>query len=139
MPAGDVSYAGLYVRTMAILIDFAILAVFTYLLLMGSYVIDAEAAALEQFAWEATFGWPYFSFAESSRWQGTPGKRLLGLRVTDLAGARISFGRASLRYLVKVFSLVIWIVSLFTVVTTPRKQALHDGVAGTAVLRDTDT
>src|SRR5213082_1237195 len=35
----------------------------------------------------------YFAMAESSRWQATVGKRVLGLRVQTVAGARIGLGR----------------------------------------------
>ena len=39
----------------------------------------------------------YFIGFEASRWQATPGKRLLGLRVETVEGARLSVGRALLR------------------------------------------
>jgi uncharacterized RDD family membrane protein YckC len=45
--------------------------------------------------------WLYYALLESSSWQATLGKRALGLEVTDLAGYRISFGRASGRYFAK--------------------------------------
>lgn len=44
--------------------------------------------------------WLYYASFHSSRWQATPGKRLLGLRVTDTAGGRLGFGRALLRAVV---------------------------------------
>ncbi|RPI96428.1 MAG: RDD family protein [Chloroflexi bacterium] len=43
----------------------------------------------------------YFALAESSAWQGTWGKRRLGLKVADIDGDRISFGRALARNLLK--------------------------------------
>jgi uncharacterized RDD family membrane protein YckC len=39
--------------------------------------------------------WPYFAGLESSAWQASLGKRVLGMVVTDGAGRRISFGRAT--------------------------------------------
>lgn len=45
--------------------------------------------------------WCYFAFSESSSWRATIGKRLLGLRVTDVAGKRIGIGRSVLRTAVK--------------------------------------
>ncbi|MGH7742912.1 MAG: RDD family protein, partial [Candidatus Eiseniibacteriota bacterium] len=39
--------------------------------------------------------WLYFSLLESSKLQGTLGKAALNIRVTDLEGRRISFGRAT--------------------------------------------
>ncbi|CAN5680729.1 hypothetical protein BH10CYA1_BH10CYA1_64820 [soil metagenome] len=40
----------------------------------------------------------YFSAFESSRWQGTPGKLLLGLAVVDRNGEKVLFGRATMRW-----------------------------------------
>lgn len=45
--------------------------------------------------------WLYFSLAEASPWQATLGKRLLGLRVTDLHGKRPSLAHAMLRNFLK--------------------------------------
>lgn len=41
----------------------------------------------------------YFAGLHASAWQGTVGKKLLGIKVTDLNGNRISFWRALGRYL----------------------------------------
>jgi uncharacterized RDD family membrane protein YckC len=43
----------------------------------------------------------YFAICESSRWQGTIGKRLLGLRVQDMASNRLSFRKTLLRAFLK--------------------------------------
>ena len=52
-------------------------------------------------------GWLYFSLMESSTTQGTLGKMALGLKVTDLTGHRLSFGRATGRYFGKFISVLI--------------------------------
>src|SRR5882724_5985658 len=44
-------------------------------------------------------GWLYHAMLDSSERQGTVGKRVMGLKVTGLDGRRISFGRASARWL----------------------------------------
>lgn len=49
----------------------------------------------------------YFIILESSAWQGTIGKRVLGMKVERIDGSRISIIQASLRYVVKVFTLAI--------------------------------
>ncbi len=43
----------------------------------------------------------YFAVCESSRWQGSVGKRVAGLVVSRQAGGRLSFGRAFLRNAIK--------------------------------------
>lgn len=45
--------------------------------------------------------WCYFAISEYSSWQATVGKRLLGLKVSDLAGHRIGFYQALLRTVIK--------------------------------------
>jgi uncharacterized RDD family membrane protein YckC len=107
--------------------------------------------------------WLYFSLYESSPHQATIGMRAMGLQVADLAGERISFGRALLRTVLKLlpfeinhltmflprpiwgdpnpgfrvgFLLVSGLMGLYLVIMfmTRRKQSLHDLVAGTVVL-----
>ena len=46
----------------------------------------------------------YFAIFESSSWQATPGKKALGIKVTDLNGQRISFARATGRWAGKILS-----------------------------------
>ncbi|MGB6874886.1 MAG: RDD family protein [Candidatus Acidiferrales bacterium] len=45
------------------------------------------------------FNWLYFAISESSVWQATLGKKIVGLYVEDREGRRITFGRASVRFL----------------------------------------
>jgi uncharacterized RDD family membrane protein YckC len=76
----------------------------------------------------------YYTLFEASSWQATPGKRILRLYVTDLNGRRLTIGRALLRNLARQISGVFFIGYLITGVTE-RKQALHDILAGSLVLR----
>jgi uncharacterized RDD family membrane protein YckC len=78
--------------------------------------------------------WLYFASFESSRRQATLGKMALAIRVTDLAGGRIGFGRASGRYFAKYLSAAILMIGFAMAGFTARKQALHDLVAGTLVV-----
>jgi uncharacterized RDD family membrane protein YckC len=79
--------------------------------------------------------WIYYALLESSVWQATIGKKLLGLKVTDLAGNRISFARASGRFFGKILSGMILGIGFLMAGFTQRKQALHDILAGCLVLR----
>lgn len=79
--------------------------------------------------------WLYFALCESSHLQATPGKLALGLRVTDLHGRRIGFGRATGRFFGKLISGAILDVGYLLAAWTPRKQALHDLMAGCCVVR----
>ena len=79
--------------------------------------------------------WLYHAFLESSSWQGTIGKKVLGLRVTDMNGNQINFGRATGRYFGMILSGMICFIGFLMVAFTEKKQGLHDLLAGTLVLK----
>jgi uncharacterized RDD family membrane protein YckC len=79
--------------------------------------------------------WIYYALLESSAWQATLGKKALGLEVTDLAGHRISFGRGTGRFFGKLLSAFILLIGFIMAGFTEKKQALHDILAGTLVIR----
>jgi uncharacterized RDD family membrane protein YckC len=83
----------------------------------------------------AALWWAYFAILESSPAQGTLGKIALELQVTDLHGDPISFRRAFFRHAAKFLSSLLIGLGWLLAAITPRKQALHDLVAGTLVLR----
>jgi uncharacterized RDD family membrane protein YckC len=79
----------------------------------------------------------YYTLFEASKWQATPGKLALRLRVTDLNGHRVSIARAGARNVVRLMSLVFGLIPLIcylAVAWTQRKQGLHDLMASTFVL-----
>jgi uncharacterized RDD family membrane protein YckC len=79
--------------------------------------------------------WLYFTLQESSAAQATLGKRAMGLIVTDMNGQRITFGKASGRFFGKIVSGLICYVGFIMAGFTEKKQALHDMMAGTLVVR----
>jgi uncharacterized RDD family membrane protein YckC len=79
--------------------------------------------------------WLYYAGLESSAWQGTIGKRVLRLVVTDQYGRRIQFGRATGRFFGKIVSALVLFVGYLMVLFSERKQGLHDLMAGTLVVR----
>jgi uncharacterized RDD family membrane protein YckC len=82
------------------------------------------------------FTWLYHALMESSEWQATVGKKVLGLVVTDLAGQRVSFWRATARHFAKIITnMVPAFIGYIMAGFTEKKQALHDMLAGCLVLR----
>jgi uncharacterized RDD family membrane protein YckC len=80
--------------------------------------------------------WLYFALCESSAWQATVGKRALGLVVTDYAGDRVTFGRASGRFFARfITGLLPFAIGYIMAGFTEKKQALHDMIAGCLVIR----
>lgn len=80
--------------------------------------------------------WLYFAGLESSERQATIGKSVMSLRVTNAEGRRLSFGHATGRFFAKLVSGLIPLgIGYIMAAFTERKQALHDLIAGTLVLR----
>jgi uncharacterized RDD family membrane protein YckC len=79
--------------------------------------------------------WLYEAFMTSSSKQATLGKMAMGVVVTDLAGNRISFGRATGRFFGKLLSGIILMIGYLMQPFTEKKQALHDILAGTLVVK----
>jgi hypothetical protein len=75
----------------------------------------------------------YFTLMESSPQQATVGKRLIGIKVTDKQGRRLSRGRALARFLAASLSWLTLNLGHALAAWTPERRALHDYIAGTRV------
>ena len=155
-----VIYAGFWLRFVAYIIDGFISGLAFLILLVPLFILTGAGSALGRIASGEDISdnaavllgigfitgfvgiilvvsWLYHALAESSSWQATPGKKLLNLKVTDLTGQPISFGRASGRFFAKIITGMIplgigYIIAGFT----EKKQALHDMIASCLVLRN---
>ena len=142
------SYAGFWIRVLAYLIDTLLISIVFCPLGFGLGLLGAAGEIDENDpAWvginlllnvvSVVVGWLYFALTESSSWQATVGKRLLKLKVTDMDGQRISFGKATGRYFGQILSGMICGIGYIMVAFTEKKQGLHDLMAGTLVVWDT--
>jgi uncharacterized RDD family membrane protein YckC len=95
--------------------------------------ISAAYTAVYVFA-VMTASWFYFIVFECSKLQATPGKLALGLKVTDEQGLRITFLRSVARTVSKILSGAMLMAGYILAGVTPRKQALHDLIAGCLVV-----
>lgn len=170
------AYAGVWRRVAASLIDTLLLGLgLVVLALVVSFFVlvglissgqqptdeNLSAVSLALYAIAFVLMWLYFAGLESSPWQGTIGKRMTGILVTHLHGNRISFGRATGRFFVKVtpvfvivlavvlaaatqlvalliavvvFLLIALLLLGLVVALTQRKQGMHDLMARTIVV-----
>ena len=76
----------------------------------------------------------YWIIADASRYQGSIGKRVLGLRVVDQYGVRLTLAAAAGRNLFKILSTIPALIGFMMAGWTKRKQALHDWVVGAYVV-----
>jgi len=146
-------YAGFWMRFGALIIDWLILGVIGFVIsmvlgvtigvpsaLMSSLVAvnEVTAEAANTGASTASFGivgWLYYALMESSDHQATVGKKVLGLKVVDEQGNKISFLRATGRYVGKWVSSLILGIGYLMAAFTAKKQALHDIMASCLVIR----
>jgi uncharacterized RDD family membrane protein YckC len=140
-------YGGFWIRVVATIVDAVIIKVvatpvgmiFGGLGLAGGFMTGMPHVAVLGGAVTVLltiFGsWLYAAFMESSSYQATVGKMLFGMKVTDLNGNRISFGRATGRHFAKWLSGMFLCIGFIMVGLSERKQGLHDLLAGTLVRR----
>jgi uncharacterized RDD family membrane protein YckC len=126
------SYSGFWLRVAALFIDILILIPFS---LVFGYIENQPGLFWAGFIGSIVMGWLYFSLFESGTWQATPGKRLMSIKVTNLSGEKIGFGKATARYFAKFLSSLILCIGYLMAAFTQRKQALHDMICETLVLR----
>lgn len=137
-------FAGFWMRTLAYLVDWALIVLVAFLFLlmfvvavgydMSPQEMESIGAAIGQL-FGMVIAWLYFTVAESSPWQATPGKKLLGMRVVDANGNRIGWWRANGRYWSKILSALMLWIGFLMVGFTEFKQGLHDMAARTFVIR----
>ena len=149
-PVLGVRYGGFWIRVVAFIIDAVIVRVVLApigLVLGGLGMAGGMMTGLHHglfalmgggvmFVIMAFGSWLYEAFMVSSSYQATLGKMILGMKVTDLHGNRISFERATGRHFAKWLSGLALCIGYIMVGLTERKQGLHDLLAGTLVRRD---
>lgn len=146
-------FAGFWLRVAAYIIDYFVLgsviaALMVFIgLAMGLsttifYDMENQANQVVIFTLSVILGimsltasWLYYAVLESGSYQGTLGKMLLNLKVTDLVGERISFTRATGRFFGKFLSSFIIYIGYIMIGLTEKKQGLHDILAGCLVVR----
>ena len=125
--AAVANYASLWERFLAVLIDAVIISAAT-----GTAIVATFGHGL---AFGFLGPWLYEAFMMSSEWQATVGKRVMSIVVTDLGGRRISFGRATGRHFAKYLSAFLLGIGFIMAAFTSKKQALHDIIAETLVVK----
>jgi len=132
------SYGGFWIRVVAYIIDFIILAVIEGIIavVLGVNFQDPNSASyrtsnglglLVSLIYFAGL-WAYMG--------GSLGQRVLGLRVVDAnTGQPIGLGKAALRWLGLLVSFFVCLIGVIWVAFDSRKQGWMDKIAGTVVVR----
>ena len=137
---GAQGYGGFWRRFVAIIIDIILVIIVGFIvglvigIVLGVARVNRQTIGYIGNVFGFLLQWLYFSLFESSASQATPGKQAMGMKVTDLNGARIGFGQATGRYFGKIVSGITLGIGFIMAGFTERKQALHDMIASTLVV-----
>ena len=141
----EIQYADFSDRLLASIIDGLLIIIVPFPVVIVSSWIGQSLAGGEDWGLITGFclgwifvlvlAWIYYAIMESSSQQATLGKIVMGIIVTNREQQRISFGRASKRYVGKIISLVILGVGFIMIARNEKKQGLHDMIAGSFVLK----
>lgn len=139
-------------RSAAYLLDFLPLLLLIQIFLYLACDFSPLASADQEIAWngeqfsEARFArtipryaafllWlVYSAIFEASAYQATPGKRLLGLKVTDSQGKRLTFAQSCWRNGWKLFSYLPFGLGFLYLAFDPQQQTWHGRISGTFVV-----
>jgi uncharacterized RDD family membrane protein YckC len=77
----------------------------------------------------------YYGYFESQQNGETLGRKALGIRLITESGLPITFGKSALRHLCRYLSGLILSIGYFIQVGSAKRQALHDSMTGTLVVR----
>jgi uncharacterized RDD family membrane protein YckC len=142
-------YAGFWRRLLAFLLDqFAFVAIMS---IVGAFVIGLMYILFTMLKtdtkviWDIAYILPYLLYLpllwlyrtvmESSKLQATLGKLALRIIVTDINLERIGFGRANGRFWSSLLTTQTLGIGFLIVAFTKKKQAMHDFIANTLVIR----
>ncbi|OFZ17238.1 MAG: hypothetical protein A2X86_01955 [Bdellovibrionales bacterium GWA2_49_15] len=142
MVKGNEVYAGFWIRAVALLID---CVAFMVIVSLGSYLLfgnTADPAIMNEnplifllnMFFQILCSILYFGILQASM-LGTPGKRIMGLRIVAADLTPASFGQCIGRYFASWLSSMILGLGYFWVGFTDKKQGWHDKIAGTCVVK----
>ncbi|QER39372.1 RDD family protein [Acinetobacter suaedae] len=133
-------YAGFWIRVGAAILDTIIIlaALIPLMMLLTPSVTDNLTRT--SWSWSDWIGQILSAIFYIFCWvkfAGTPGKRLLRLKVLDeQTGNHISVGQGVIRYIGYIPATLVLFIGLIWIAFDPKKQGWHDKMAKTVVVRE---
>jgi uncharacterized RDD family membrane protein YckC len=135
-----VRYAGFWIRLVAMVIDTILLLVVTWPLLLWIYGDELlDTTCVIHGPAELLISWVLPTAALIVLWRyksATPGKMIVGIRIVDArTGDGLSLGQTIIRFFAYLVSMLPLGFGFLWIAFDPRKQAWHDKLADTVVVR----
>lgn len=128
-------YAGFWRRVFACILDLIIFSI-----VWGCILFPFDGKILSPLAFALlclvflTLWFFYFVYSEASFWQATLGKRIVGIKVVDMHGYRISILRSAGRNVSIALSCITFCIGFLMCLWTKREQCLHDMTSGCLIV-----
>jgi uncharacterized RDD family membrane protein YckC len=143
MKATQTRPAGFWLRLAANLVDNFIITLVTFIIVfLATFIVSADQLSVLLATKEKLIGLYYVAFVllykagfEASKRRASPGKRIVGISVVNSDCEQISFVRALLRNVLKVFSYAILGFGFLMAAFPGQKRCLHDLLTGCYVIR----
>lgn len=144
-PTQRVEYAGFWLRVVAYLIDYGISTViwlgatFIFAVVLSPLGEDVSSGIAAAVGYLCAFGWGIFNrIILMGKTGQTVGKKIISIKVVTVSGGSIGYGLAIGRLFAEIItSLTIFLFGFgyWMAGVTQRKQALHDLICGTLVVK----
>jgi uncharacterized RDD family membrane protein YckC len=133
-------FAGFDLRMLATAIDwFIIFGIVAFLELMIALIYNDRATTLitiiSGFVLLPILKFFYHVYMENAQ-QATFGKKMMGIKVTDMQGLKPSFQEIFIRNISKAISTITFFFGYFYLFLNKKQQTLHDKMADTLVIKD---
>ncbi len=127
--------AGFWIRFGAYLLDGIIVGIAAVILIIIAAVIDSPALMVLMLIVVTIGSIAYYVVFDGGPKGATPGKSICGIRIVDInGGGSIGYGRAFIRYLMRIVSGIPFNLGYFWMIWDPEKQCWHDKVAKDVVV-----
>lgn len=120
-------YASIWKRFFAFLIDAAVFVLLFWILAKTMDNVSLSVVLL-------VLIWLYYALLESSPAQASLGKIIMGIKVVDRRGRKLTFWQATERILSKLITHITFYFGFFIAAFDRKKQALHDRISHSAVI-----
>ena len=126
----NMRFGGFWIRLLAVILDGIILGIPLALVSLGLVLVTKVSMIYWVVQLAGIFLVIYLNGAKG----GTPGKKILGLRIVNEMGENIGIPVAILRYIGFIISAAILCIGFLMIAFNQKKQGLHDMIAKTYVV-----